>query len=221
MNQMRTRHSLRFVYVYYEGEGSERAYLRFLRSRFHDVVVIRGKKGFYPTAKQDLKKPDSDLNIKWNDIDEIWFFFDIDPDAMMDGKLNSWNNLESLIRKIRRKSKKINIRLLMTTGCIEYWFLLHFQLTQPAMDGQPFKDKVLRQLQRYVPRYRKSSEEIIKTFADSNMERAIENGQRVMQSVDRNIHLTQEEKNQQLYTSGATFSNVYEVLIDLKQIQKC
>ena len=121
MNQMRTRHSLRFVYVYYEGEGSERAYLRFLRSRFHDVVVIRGKKGFYPTAKQDLKKPDSDLNIKWNDIDEIWFFFDIDPDAMMDGKLNSWNNLESLIRKIRRKSKKINIRLLMTTGCIEYW----------------------------------------------------------------------------------------------------
>lgn len=97
MNQMRTRHSLRFVYVYYEGEGSERAYLRFLRSRFHDVVVIRGKKGFYPTAKQDLKKPDSDLNIKWNDIDEIWFFFDIDPDAMMDGKLNSWNNLAMLI----------------------------------------------------------------------------------------------------------------------------
>lgn len=205
----------------YEGEGSEKAYLGFLKSRFHDVVIIRGKKGFYPTAEQDLKKPGSELNINWNNIDEIWFFFDIDPDAMMDGKLNSWNHLESLIKKIHKRSKKINVRLLMTTGCIEYWFLLHFELTQPAMDGQPFKDKVLRQLQSHIPRYTKSGQEIIKAFADSNMERAIENGQRVMQFVDRNIHLVPKDKNQQLYTSGATFSNVYEVLIDLKQLQNC
>lgn len=53
MNQMRTRHSLRYVYVYYEGEGSEKAYLGFLKSRFHDAVIIRGKKGFYPAA--DMK----------------------------------------------------------------------------------------------------------------------------------------------------------------------
>lgn len=50
MNQMRTRHSLRYVYVYYEGEGSEKAYLGFLKSRFHDAVIIRGKKVFYPAA---------------------------------------------------------------------------------------------------------------------------------------------------------------------------
>jgi hypothetical protein len=157
MNQMRTRHSLRYVYVYYEGEGSEKAYLGFLKSRFHDVVIIRGKKGFYPTAEQDLKKPGSDLNINWNNINEIWFFFDIDPDAMMDGTQKSWNNLESTIEKIHKRSKKIKIRLLMTTGCIEYWFLLHFELTQPTMDGQPFKEKMLKQLKKCSEIYKSRS----------------------------------------------------------------
>lgn len=53
MNRMRIRHSLRYVYVYYEGEGSEKVYLEFLRSRFSDVILIKGKKGFYPNASRE------------------------------------------------------------------------------------------------------------------------------------------------------------------------
>ena len=106
MNQMRFRHSRRYVYVYYEGEGSEKAYLEFLKSRFHDVIIIKGKRGFYPNTEKDLKKPNSDLNKNWDTINEIWFFFDIDPDAMMDGRIANWKKLEDVI-KFQKKEASV------------------------------------------------------------------------------------------------------------------
>ena len=41
-----------------------------------------------------------------------------------------------------------------------------------------------------------------------------------MQSVSRNIHLTNANRDQQLYISGSTFSNIYEVLVDMKTLQE-
>ena len=221
MNQMRFKHSRRYVYVYYEGEGSEKAYLEFLKSRFHDAIIIKGKRGFYPNTEKDLKKPNSDLNKNWDTINEIWFFFDIDPDAMMDGRITSWKKLEDVIRKIGVSSrKKIKVRILMTTGCIEYWFLLHFERTQPAMDGQPFKEKVFSRLKTHVPQYTKAGTEIIRKFADERMENAIVNAQRIMQSVVNDGHWASADLNRQLYTSGATFSTIFETLVELKDTQE-
>lgn len=220
MNKMRTRNSLRFVYVYYEGEGSEKAYLEFIKSKFQDVVIVRGKKGFYPETEQDLDKPGSEINKKWDVINEIWFFFDIDPGTMMDGTFRSWNGLKNVVEKIHKRSRNIKIRILMTTGCIEYWFVLHFEQTQPAMDGLPFKEKMMKQLKKHVPQYTKAGVETIKAFADSKMDCAIANGQRVMRSVTKSINLTNANKDQKLYTSGATFSNVYEALVYLKSLKE-
>lgn len=221
MNRMRTRHSRRYVYVYYEGEGSEKSYLAFLRSRFQDVIIVKGKKGFYPDAGNDLKRPNSELNRNWDEINEIWFFFDIDPDSIMDGRLASWKSLEDVIRKIgARSGKRIKVRILMTTGCIEYWFLLHFERTQPAMDGQPFKEKMIRRLRTYVPQYTKAGTETIIRFADEKMEGAIRNGRNVMQALVNKEQWAQTEMYRQLYTSGATFSTIFETLVDLKGMQR-
>lgn len=219
MNQMRTKNSRRYVFAYYEGEGSEKAYLDFIRTRFRDVVIVAKKKGFFPETDNDLDKVGSELNKKWDNLDEIWFFFDIDPGTLMDGTQSSWKKFQSVINKIHSRSSKIKIRILMTTGCIEYWFLLHFEQTQPVMDGLPFKERMLNQLRKYVPQYTKSGAEVIQKFADSKMEDAIINGQRVMRSVERNIKLTKTNRDRQLYISGATFSNVYETLEVLKTLQ--
>lgn len=226
MNQMRFRHSRRYVYVYYEGEGSEKAYLEFLKSRFHDVIIIKGKRGFYPNTEKDLKKPNSDLNKNWDTINEIWFFFDIDPVAMMDGRIASWKKLEDVIKKIDdRSGKKIKIRILMTTGCIEYWFLLHFERTQPTMDGQPFKEKIFNRLKTHVPQYTKAGTDVIMKFADEKMENAIGNAQRIMQSIVNNGQWAKADRKadryRHLYTSGATFSTIFETLVELKDTANC
>lgn len=31
------------------------------------------------------------------------------------------------------KNQKIRVRLLMTTGCIEYWLMLHFKMFAPSV----------------------------------------------------------------------------------------
>lgn len=169
----------------------------------------------------DLKRPNSELNRNWDEINEIWFFFDIDPDSIMDGRLASWKSLEDVIRKIgARSGKRIKVRILMTTGCIEYWFLLHFERTQPAMDGQPFKEKMIRRLRTYVPQYTKAGTETIIRFADEKMEGAIRNGRNVMQALVNKEQWAQTEMYRQLYTSGATFSTIFETLVDLKGMQR-
>ncbi len=40
-----------------------------------------------------------------------------------------WNDRLAIIKKLRKLRKKqgIRVRLLMTSGCIEYWFMLHYK----------------------------------------------------------------------------------------------
>lgn len=75
MNHMKTRHSKSLIYVYYEGEGSEKAYLNFLKTRFRGSAEIKGKKGFYSDIERDLKAQQSMLRRLWDQIGEIWLFF--------------------------------------------------------------------------------------------------------------------------------------------------
>lgn len=45
----------------------------------------------------------------------------------------SWNKRYKIMKFLRRQRKKPNIRvrLLMTSGCIEYWLMLHYKMTAP------------------------------------------------------------------------------------------
>ena len=109
----------------------------------------------------------------------------------------------------------------MTTGCIEYWFLLHFERTQPTMDGQPFKEKIFNRLKTHVPQYTKAGTEGLRKFAEEKMENDIGNAQRIMQSIVNNGQWAKADRYRQLYTSGATFSTIFETLVELKDTANC
>ena len=95
----------------------------FLKKEFRDVAVIKrvNTTGLFAEADRIFRN-----NKKYIDnaevTDEIWFFFDVETkDA------DSWDVRMRIIKRLRslRKKPGIRIRLLMTTGCIEYWLMLH------------------------------------------------------------------------------------------------
>lgn len=74
-------------------------------------------------------------------------------------KGDQWNEsmkcLEDIIRS--RKKNPIKIRLLMTTGCIEYWLLLHYERTAPRIVTPADKEKVKERVKSHVPSYKKET----------------------------------------------------------------
>ena len=111
------------IYVFWEGE-SEQAYTKYLKSAFEDVAVIRfpSKSGLFVDAANMFKN-----NQKYRNnaevTDEIWFFFDTELE-----KAAHWEKNYKIIKELRKLRKpRIKVRLLMTTACLEYWMLLHYE----------------------------------------------------------------------------------------------
>ena len=107
-----------YIVVFCEGE-SEQAYTDFLRKEFKDVASIHRPKatGLFDVADNKYKK-----DAKYRDYaevtDEVWFFFDVETKD-----IGAWESRLKIIKRLRslRKDPNIKVRLLMTTGCIEYW----------------------------------------------------------------------------------------------------
>lgn len=118
------------ICVFCEGE-SEQAYIDFLKSEFHDVAVFKrpSSPGLFDDADNRFKKDPGYRNYV-DAIDEIWFFFDVE-----EKDIGNWTNRLEIIKRLRklRKDPKIRVRLLMTTGCIEYWLMLHYRHLAPSL----------------------------------------------------------------------------------------
>ena len=112
------------IRVFCEGE-SEQAYTEYLKKKFSDVAVIQYPKepGLFDRAEDRFKK-----DPKYRDytevIDEVWFFFDVETKDV-----NKWDERYRIIKNLETtKDQNIRVRLLMTSGCIEYWLMLHKKL---------------------------------------------------------------------------------------------
>lgn len=124
------------ICVFCEGE-SEQAYTDFLKCKFQNVAVFKrpSSTGLFDDADSRFKK-----DPKYRDyadvIDEIWFFFDVE-----EKDIDNWSKRLEIIKRLRRLRKKpqIRVRLLMTTGCIEYWLMLHYRLFAPPVLTVPEK----------------------------------------------------------------------------------
>lgn len=142
------------ICVFCEGE-SEQAYTDFLKSKFQDVAVFKrpSSTGLFDEADNRFKK-----DPKYRDyadvIDEIWFFFDVE-----EKDIDNWGKRLEIIKRLRRLRKKpqIRVRLLMTTGCIEYWLMLHYRLFAPPVLTVPEKEQMLRQVIKEEPTYKKGN----------------------------------------------------------------
>lgn len=50
----------------------------------------------------------------------------------------------------------------MTRGCIEYYFLLHYEKCAPAIHIPADKDKVIELLKKQCPKYKKGDKRILR-----------------------------------------------------------
>lgn len=205
------------IYVFCEGE-SEQAYTDFLKKKFSDVAVIKrpSATGLFEEADDRFKK-DPKFRNSAEVTDEIWFFFDVETkDA---GK---WDQRLKIMKKLRklRKNPNIRVRLLMTTGCIEYWLMLHYKMFAPPVLSISDKEKMLAEVVAREPAYVKGDYTVTARIAEHyptaviNAEKTVRNllsdGLPGLEDTD--------ERNQWLHTYCKPFSTVFEAIRYLEQL---
>lgn len=207
------------IYVFCEGE-SEQAYTDFLKKKFQDVAVIKrpGTTGLFDEADNLFKK-----NVKYRNsaavTNEIWFFFDVEAKD-----IDKWAQRLKIIKRLRKLRKKPNIRvrLLMTTGCIEYWLMLHYKMYAPQIQTVAEKERVIAELKAVEPTYSKGDRQSTFKIAEKyptavkHAERTVKN---LMQDGLPGLDDT-DIRNQWLCTSCKTFSNVYEAINYLEGLEE-
>ncbi len=207
------------ICVFCEGE-SEQAYTDYLKSKFQDVAVFKrpSSTGLFDEADNRFKK-----DPKYRDyadvIDEIWFFFDVE-----EKDIDSWSKRLEIIKRLRRLRKKpqIRVRLLMTTGCIEYWLMLHYRLFAPPVLTVPEKEQMLRQVIKEEPTYKKGNYIATARIAQ-HYPTAVKNAGIVLQNLLKEgmpgLEDT-DERNLWLCKNYRTFSTVQEAISFLESL-KC
>lgn len=202
------------IYIFCEGE-SEIAYSNFLKETFSDVAVIKKPvKGLFETAQKKFKK-DAKYKNNAEITDEIWFFFDVD-----DGQTGTWDSVKKITSNLEKlkKNPRIRIRLLMTTGCVEYWFLLHYKKIRPSIQNVAEKDNVEKMLRECCPGYEKGDVKTTEIIAQK-MEDAIKNGKWVLAQIDELPTLEDNDiRNRWLYNSTITFTTVQDAIEYLKSL---
>lgn len=207
------------ICVFCEGE-SEQAYTDFLKCKFQNVAVFKrpSSTGLFDDADSRFKK-----DPKYRDyadvIDEIWFFFDVE-----EKDIDNWGKRLEIIKRLRRLRKKpqIRVRLLMTTGCIEYWLMLHYRLFAPPVLTVPEKEQMLRQVIKEEPTYKKGNYIATARIAQ-HYPTAVKNAGIVLQNLLKEgmpgLQDT-DERNLWLCKNCRTFSTVQEAISFLESL-KC
>lgn len=215
----KTKPSKPLIYVFCEGE-SEQAYTDYLRKKFADVAVIKrpSSTGVFEEADARFKK-DPKFQNSAEVTDEIWFFFDVETKDS--GK---WEQRIKIVKNLRRlrKNPNIRVRLLMTTGCIEYWLMLHFKMFAPPVLTVADKERMLTEVVAREPAYEKGNYEATARIAEK-YPTAVKNAQRTLHNLlpDGLPGLEDtDERNRWLYTNCKTFSTVNEAITFLEQLSK-
>lgn len=207
------------ICVFCEGE-SEQAYTDFLKSKFQDVAVFKrpSSTALFEEADNRFKK-----DPKYRDysdvFDEIWFFFDVE-----EKDVDNLSKRLEIIKRLRRLRKKpqIRVRLLMTTGCIEYWLMLHYRLFAPPVLTVPEKEQMLRQVIKEEPTYKKGNYIATARIAQ-HYPTAVKNAGIVLQNLLKEgmpgLEDT-DERNLWLCKNCRTFSTVQEAISFLESL-KC
>lgn len=206
------------ICVFCEGE-SEQAYTDFLKRKFYDVAVFKrpSSTGLFDEADSRFKK-DPKYRDYAGEFDEIWFFFDVE-----EKDVKNWSKRLEIIKRLRklRKKPQIKVRLLMTTGCIEYWLMLHYKMFAPPLLSVPDKAKMLSQVVKEEPTYKKGDYAATARIAE-HYPVAVKNAGQVLQNLLGEGMLGLEdtdERNFWLCTKCKTFSTVQEAIVFLEGLK--
>lgn len=204
------------VYVFCEGE-SEQAYTNYLKKKFEDSAVIKcvPQTGLFHEAKKKFAN-DARYRDSIQEVNEIWFFFDVE-----ENDIGKWDQRLKIINFLRKRKKKpgIRVRLLMTTACIEYWLLLHYEMTSPQIHTIADKERILKRLQEFVPAYTKGDQDSTEEIAE-NYKKAVQNGTQTLDALLEDgmpVREDSDERNSWLCRSQRTFTTVHEAIQFLEE----
>ena len=213
-----TRRRKPYIVVFCEGE-SEQAYTDFLKKEFKDVASIKrpSATGLFEEADGKFKK-DKAYRDYAEVTDEIWFFFDVETKD-----IGLWDARMKIIKRLRalRKKPGIKVRLLMTTGCIEYWLMLHYEMYTPPIQTVAEKQRVIECLLSKEPNYQKGDTAITARIAQNYPKAVIHSKQTVLNLLSQGLPGLEDtdERNRWLCQKCLTFSNVYEAIEFLTSLQ--
>lgn len=213
-----TRRRKPYIVVFCEGE-SEQAYTDFLKKEFKDVASIKrpSATGLFEEADGKFKK-DKAYRDYAEVTDEIWFFFDVETKD-----IGLWDARMKIIKRLRalRKKPGIKVRLLMTTGCIEYWLMLHYEMYTPPIQTVAEKQRVIERLLSKEPNYQKGDTAATAKIAQNYPKAVIHSKQTVLNLLSQGLPGLEDtdERNRWLCQKCLTFSNVYEAIDFLTSLQ--
>lgn len=213
-----TRRRKPYIVVFCEGE-SEQAYTDFLKKEFKDIASIKrpSATGLFEEADGKFKK-DKAYRDYVEVTDEIWFFFDVETKD-----IGLWDARMKIIKRLRalRKKPGIKVRLLMTTGCIEYWLMLHYEMYTPPIQTVAEKQRVIERLLSKEPNYQKGDTATTARIAQNYPKAVIHSKQTVLNLLSQGLPGLEDtdERNRWLCQKCLTFSNVYEAIEFLTSLQ--
>ena len=214
--QTQRKHPKKSIYVFWEGE-SEEAYAKCLKNTFSKSATIypHREKGTFATAKA-FYRGNKKFRDELPEYDELWFFFDTELDKASQWDEN-WKCLEDILAAPH--PERFKIRLLMTSGCVEYWFCLHYERIAPSIVTPADKEDVLIRLKRSVPDYEKGDYKATKKV-EENYEKAIENGRWTLERlISQGLPKKQgKARDHWLYKGEHTFTTVHEAVEYLKSL---
>lgn len=205
-----------YIIVFWEGE-SEEQYMKYMRQFFHRKVnlTVNPKKGVFDVAKKAFSTKGVYADDV-ADVDEIWMIFDTEKDLRQ-----NWNKNWDIVQSVKRKCKHAEVRLLMTQGCIEYFFLLHYEKLAPTITTPADKDNMVAKLagEKYCLGYKKGDQITTYKIAE-RFDTGIENGKWSMKRINDELNAarTDEDKYRILYFTDSTFTNVHEAIEYLKDL---
>ena len=199
-----------YILVFCEGE-SEEAYINAIRKKFVDVAVLKARKMKNFEDAHAILRKDRDCQNNLEVTNEIWFFFDVEKE-----KAGTWQDTQDILRKVMhlQKGRTIRVRLLMTMGCVEYWFLLHYKRCAPQICTPESKIQVKDTLQTYEPAYRKGDPTVTASIA-THLDTALDNGDWSLQRLLQNGLPKLDdcpERNYWLFQGNVTFTTVHEAM---------
>ena len=215
----RIKHAKPLIFVFCEGE-SEQAYTDFLKQRFANVAVIKrpSATGLFEEADRRFQK-DPKFRDYAEVTDEIWFFFDVETKD-----IGKWEQRLAMIKRLRRlrRNPNIRVRLLMTTGCIEYWLMLHYKMFSPPVLEVADKERMLAEVVAREASYVKGDYEATARIAE-RYPIAVEHAEKILVNLlsDGLPGLEDtDERNQWLCKQCKTFSTVNEAITFLEQLRR-
>lgn len=189
------RKSKRVVLVAYEGENkTEKNYFdNFLgRDKNYIIKSVPGNETDpINLVKQTIKKV-KDLELDLSLDDKAFCIFATDT------KLEKNVQIEAAIKM----SKKNNIIPIVSSPCVELWFLLHYEYTTAMVSS----NEVIERLKRYYPKYEKNCN-IYPDIKDKT-NKAIDNSKK--------LEKYQKQNNRKLQTVEANpYTEIYKIVEEL------